>query len=249
MITNGLQSENNARKLEAERDRINADATISNNQKRKQIEALPKLKKSDVDRIGVLWAIGPPGTQTQVPQFQSAPAIDLAVGKLDPFDPGWVTEYPKLKDPDKNFAQGATLCRVGYPFHAITPTWDNAANGFALPQNALPVPRFAIDGMVTRLVNVELPLVGVPPFPMMLFETSSPGLRGQSGGAIFDTDANIWGIQTDTVSYPLGFDPEVPNSNPKQKVHQFLNVGRCIHAGSIIGMLKMVGAKYDLSAS
>jgi hypothetical protein len=82
---------------------------------------------------------------------------------------------------------------------------------------------------------------------MKLFETSSPGLRGQSGGPVFDQDGTIWGLQTDTVSYPLGFDPVVPNSNPAQKVHQFLNVGRCIHVESIIGLLKQNGVKYELA--
>jgi hypothetical protein len=247
MIRGAVQSEANARQIEAQKDAINADTTLSNNQKRKKIEALPKLKKTDIDRVGVLWAIGTPGVAVSAPQFQCVPAIDLAFAKLEPFDPAWVTEYPKLKDPSRDFNPGATLCRSGYPFHSITPTWDNNVSGFMLPQNAFPVPTFAIDGMLTRLVNVELPnIAGPPPFPMKLFETSSPGLRGQSGGPVFDKDGTIWGLQTDTVSYALGFDPPDPNSSSGGKLHQFLNVGRCIHMESIVGLLDQIGVKYDL---
>ncbi len=250
VITNGVQSEANARQLEAEKNRINADASLSNAQKRRQINALPKLKKADVDRIAVIWGINTGGIQTGVQQFYGVPPIDLAIGKLDPFDPAWVTEYPELKDPAKNFSAGASLCRSGYPFHSIMPTWDANLNGFVLPQNAIPIPTFVIDGILTRLVNVEAPHIpGPPPFPMKLFETSSPGLRGQSGGPVFDKNGAIWGLQTDTVSYALGFEPEVPHSSPGQKVHQFLNVGRCIHVESIIGLLSQNGIKYDLSAS
>jgi hypothetical protein len=247
-ISRGFQSEANARQLDAEKDKINADGSLSNTQKRKKIDTLPKLKKNDIDRFAVVWGINSGGIQVAVPQFHVAPAVDLAIGKMEPFDPAWIPEYPTLKDPTKNFGPGAILCRAGYPFHSITPTWDDTTNGFQFPQTALPIPTFAIDGMLTRLVNVEVPGLGPPPFPMMLFETSSPGLRGQSGGPVFDQDGTIWGLQTDTVSYPLGFDPEVPSSNPPQKIHQFLNVGRCIHAASIKGLLDKVGLNYNLSA-
>jgi hypothetical protein len=60
VITNGSQSEANARQLEAEKARINADPHLSNNQKRKQIDGLPKLKKTDVDRIGALYGLWRP---------------------------------------------------------------------------------------------------------------------------------------------------------------------------------------------
>ena len=246
MISKAFQSATAAQQFEAERDKINADADLSNGQKRKKIEALPKPSKNDIDRISVLWATHI-GATSAVTQFYSAPAVDLSIGKLEPFNPAWVSEYPKLKNPAKDFVPGALLCRAGYPFHAITPTWDDQSNGFQLPQSAMPVPTFAIDGMLTRLVNVAVPNLGPPPFPMMLFETSSPGLRGQSGGPIFDSDGAIWGLQTDTVSYPLGFEPVVPNSNPVQKIHQFLNVGRCIHTESIIGLLSQHGIKYELA--
>ena len=116
MIVQGAQSEANARQLEAEKDKINADGSLSNTQKRKKIDALPKLRPADVDRISVIWGVNSGGVQTTVQQFYGAPPIDLAIAKLTPFDAAWVSEYPKLKDPTKDFIPGAWLCRTGYPF-------------------------------------------------------------------------------------------------------------------------------------
>jgi hypothetical protein len=249
LIMQSLKSEETAKQIAAQKAAVEADASLSNNQKRKKIDALPKLNKAAVERVAVVWAINSGGVLVTVKQFHCAPPVDLAVGKLEPFDPAWVAEYPKLKDPTKNFEPGVSLCRSGYPFHSITPTCDATNDGFVLQQSAFPIPTFVIDGMLTRLVNVVVPgIPGPPPFPMKLFETSSPGLRGQSGGPVFDKDGTIWGVQSDTVSYPLGFNPPVPNSSKNEKEYQFLNVGRCIHTESIIGLLKDRGVKYDLSA-
>jgi hypothetical protein len=83
------------------------------------------------------------------------------------------------------------------------------------------------------------------PYPLRLFETSSPGLRGQSGGPIFDTKGVVWGIQSLTRHFPLGFEPTVPGKGVKE--HQFLNVGIGVHAVTIVGLLKKQGIECQLS--
>ncbi len=82
---------------------------------------------------------------------------------------------------------------------------------------------------------------------MRLIETSSPGLKGQSGGPIFDKDGVIWGIQSTTHCLPLGFSPAVPDGKPHEKEHQFLNVGRGVHADTIVGAMNRVGIKFQIS--
>ena len=78
-----------------------------------------------------------------------------------------------------------------------------------------------------------------PKYPLRYLETSSPGLRGQSGGPTFDEKGAIWALQAQTVTYPL--DLEAPKAALRVREHiehQFLNVGRGIHAETIIGLLE-----------
>ncbi len=247
-IGNAIQSEARAKAIEAQKAAINADGALSNKEKQKQINAIGNLRNNEIDRVAVTWGVNLT-TRLQVPQYHGVPVVDLAIGKLDKFDPTWVAEYPVLKDPAKDFEPGVNLCKLGYPFHDIAPAWDAAKDVFELPKEAFPIPQFIIDGILTRLINVVAPnMAAPPPFPMQLFETSTPGLQGQSGGPVFDKNGTVWGIQSHTAHYPLGFNPPVPKSSKGEKEYQFLNVGRCVHTSSIIGLLKQVGVQHDVSA-
>ena len=78
---------------------------------------------------------------------------------------------------------GTSLCRLGFPFHQINATFDPVTRKFALAPDVLPIPRFPNDGIHTRV-----PVVISPDGQRQVkfIETSSPGLKGQSGGPIFD---------------------------------------------------------------
>ena len=78
-------------------------------------------------------------------------------------------------------------------------------------------------------------------YDRLLFETSAPGLRGQSGGPIFDGDGRIWGIQSETTSYELGFSPEVKG----EPEHQFLNVGKAVDSSTVCSFLDGLGVSYQ----
>ena len=80
---------------------------------------------------------------------------------------------------------------------------------------------------------------------MRILETSTPGLRGQSGGPIFDTNGDIWAIQSRTQHYDLGFKPKAMQS--AQEEHQFLNVGLGVHVQTVLGFLDQLGIKYQIS--
>jgi hypothetical protein len=96
---------------------------------------------------------------------------------------------------------------------------------------------------------IELQFPGQPasPFPLLWIETSNPGLKGQSGGPIFDTDGTVWGIQSNTFPYPTGFDPEDPNAKGK-KLHQFLNAGRGVHPVTLVEFMNAQGIKHSLTS-
>jgi hypothetical protein len=76
---------------------------------------------------------------------------------------------------------------------------------------------------------------------------STPGLRGQSGGPVFDTDGVVWGIQVQTNHLALGFQPELMDHGKKVAEHQFLNVGLAAYVPEIIALLKNHNVKHDVA--
>jgi S1-C subfamily serine protease len=69
-------------------------------------------------------------------------------------------------------------------------------------------------------------------------ELSSPGLRGQSGGPLFDPTGVVYGMQSSTRHLHLGFDLEnfeVPVGVGTKRVTNtpFLHVGQCVHVDII----------------
>src|SRR5690606_5856035 len=102
---------------------------------------------------------------------------------------------------------------------------------------------FPIDGSITRLTaNAQGQAVtGI--------EMSTPGLRGQSGGPLFDTEGNVYGMQFATRHLHLGFDirdKEIIQNGEKKKVSNFpfLHVGLCVHVERIKAFLQQHGINY-----
>jgi hypothetical protein len=234
-----LEGLNQTRKIKADVAAIQNDDTLTGDEKRR------RLKKQDKPHNGMiedasLW-LGVDGLGIE---FSGGfEAIDLGIGKLQNFDSGTVTTFPVLKDPAKDYEPGVSLCRLGYPFFSIVPTFDANTSSFQLP--SVP-PFFSSEGILCRMMEF-VPDAGQPlfPFPMQWIETSSPGLRGQSGGPIFDENGTVWGIQSNTFCYPLGFEPETQQG---QKIHQFLSVGRGVHMSTIIAALQQQNVNFSLSA-
>ena len=184
----------------------------------------------------------------QVRDVQVAAAADLALGRLEPFDPAGVTHYPVFKTPGADYLPGRSLCRLGFPFHDIVPAYDEEKGAFTLPKGAVPLPLFPLEGMLTRILIAQAPAL-TPKAPAdetsLFIETSSPGLRGQSGGPIFDPDGVVWGLQSHTRHYPLGFAPQVPGRGHVEE--QFLNVGVGVHAQPILQLLEKFGVEHQRS--
>jgi hypothetical protein len=78
-------------------------------------------------------------------------------------------------------------------------------------------------------------------------ETSSPGLRGQSGGPIFDVRARVWALQSRTFNFPLGFSPQLKIGNTSVTEHQFLNVGIGSHVEEILNFLRENQVQFEVS--
>ncbi|WP_153800563.1 trypsin-like peptidase domain-containing protein [Foetidibacter luteolus] len=168
-------------------------------------------------------------------QIHAIPQADIAVGKLKNFKKEMVKTYPKFKNPNDPMEQGTSLCKLGFPFHSIEPTFDDH-KGFVLPPGSLPIPIFPIDGIYTRTVNIQSN--GAKPYPLMFIETSTPGLRGQSGGPTFDVNGAIWAIQSQTHHLKLGFGDNQKNSKEVEHLkNQYLNVGWGTHSLTVTSFL------------
>jgi S1-C subfamily serine protease len=169
---------------------------------------------------------------------------DLAVGRLEPFDRREVLTYPTFGNSARALLPGTALCRLGFPFHAIGATFIEATGQFQLAEGTLPLPLFPLDGIHTRLYNVVDP---TSHRQASFIEVSTPGLRGQSGGPVFDPDGIVWGIQSRTVHLPLGFNPKVAVGDREIEEHQFLNVGLAAHVDEVVRLLRSRGANVAVS--
>lgn len=172
------------------------------------------------------------------------PFADLAIGKLTPFDSSETKDYPIIKNP-ANLQIGTSLCKLGFPFHTIQATFDENSGNFTLQPGSLPAPRFPLEGIYTR--NQILVDENDETKKTKFIETSSPGLRGQSGGPIFDTSGYIWAIQSRTAHIPLGFNPKIQQGRKVAEENQFLNVGLGVHTEVIVSFLTKNNTPFNLS--
>ena len=171
-------------------------------------------------------------------------ARDIAIGKIDNFNKDFFNTYPTLKNPNSEMLSGTSLCKLGFPFHEIGGTYSEEQSSFQLREGTLPMTFFPLDGICTRFIyrkdnrnNRDIKFV----------ETSTPGLRGQSGGPIFDRNGHVWAMQSYTAHLPLGFNPSVYYGNEQVHEYQFLNVGCGTHVEEIISFLKDNNIKFQVS--
>jgi S1-C subfamily serine protease len=207
--------------------------------KRKRIKRL-KSNPKWITNHSFWW--GSDGTKVQ--ELKVLPEADLAVGRIESFDSKAVSTYPILKN-TSSLPHGTSLCKLGFPFYQIKATFDEESKLFRLPSGTLPVPRFPIEGIYTRNLIKGKSKDGK--YEIKFLETSSPGLKGQSGGPIFDVKGTLWGIQSRTTHYPLGFSPKIKKNGREIEENQFLNVGVGIHPEVLLAFLRDNGIKFEAS--
>ena len=141
-----------------------------------------------------------------------------------------------VKD-NSSLKQGKFLCRLGFPFPEFTNYQYNAgADDIEWTKNGqVETPRFPIEGMLTRHLLHEGNIVGI--------ELSTPGLRGQSGGPLFNENGIVCGMQSGTSHLHLGFDMKNFEYNTggrtiKINNQPFIHVGHCVHPDIIKSFLK-----------
>ncbi len=172
------------------------------------------------------------------------PDYDLALLHFKGYEKILYHGHAVLAADSKRIRPGDTLVRLGFPFPEFTDfgyneeqddiIWDKSGRSGT--------PRFPIDGMYTRgVADKDGKVIGI--------EISTPGLRGQSGGPLFDEHGIIYGMQSLTKHLHLGFDMinehMVINGRPQTINNQpFLHVGHCVHVDIIKEFLDKHGVKY-----
>ena len=167
---------------------------------------------------------------------------DLALIKFANFTNVNAKYYPTFTS--KNIEAGESVCKLGFPWPTYDCfTYDEKSNSIEIKKDAsFMTPAFPIDGMITRTILDD---TGIE----FAFETSTPGLRGQSGGPVFSTDGNILGIQSVTTSLDLMFDIDTNVIRNNKEVHvsekQFINLGVAISSKVIMKFLDENHIKYN----
>lgn len=171
------------------------------------------------------------------------PQYDLAILKFNDYQNALYKGYARFIKDSTKIRQGDLLCRLGYPFPEFTNyTYLEAEDDIAFIQTGNPSsPRFPMDGMVTRFLGENGKLTGI--------ELSTPGLKGQSGGPLFNTAGTIYGMQSSTKHLHLGFDLEnhemlLGNKIKKVTDYSFIHLGQCVHVDIVKAFLAEKGVKY-----
>jgi hypothetical protein len=162
---------------------------------------------------------------------------DIALIRFENYTRLLCEEFPIFASDSSSLKPGKMLCRLGYAFAEFTNfEYNHDLDQISWTQTGKSItPRFPIEGMVTRrLLDDQGKVLG--------FEMSTPGLRGQSGGPVFDSKGVIWGLQAMTKHLDLDFDinQEVLRQGQIKRVHDhaFLHVGGCIHIEIIKNFLR-----------
>lgn len=170
------------------------------------------------------------------------PEADLALVRLKNIRTMADDCYPRFKAP-AILKNGTSLCKLGFPFHQPAVSFDEHSSVFTLSEGTLPVPFFPLEGIYTRWISQG----GDGKYAIKYIETSSTGLRGQSGGPIFDVGARVWGMQVKTVSVPLGYSPTIVRDGREIVENQFINLGWGIHPEVMVAFMRDNGVLFTLA--
>lgn len=171
------------------------------------------------------------------------PIYDLAIVQFIGYQNLGYKGFAKFIKDSSMVKPGKYLCRLGYPFPEFSNfTYNPATDDIEWTQEGVSgTPRFPIDGIMTRDIIANGQVCAI--------EMSTPGLKGQSGGPLFDQEGFIFGMQSMTHHKHLGFDIvdyEINKGSQKKVVSNFpfLHLGICIHVDIIKAFLKQHGVKY-----
>ena len=132
---------------------------------------------------------------------------------------------------------GTSVCKLGYAFNNGNPFSYDKENNKVLKTNKITKTLFPYEGIVTRIINLD---INNSFYEKALVETSTAGIKGQSGGPIFDEDNKIVAIQSMNVTMPL----DTVGIYNNERIPQFINLGLGVSSVEIIKFLDKYNVKY-----
>ena len=218
---------------------IEQEEKIPREERFEKIRRLPDNPKW-ITNVSYWWGMD----GVQLADIRPLPEGDLALGRLTPFDPNAWVDYPVFKSPG-DLDVGTALCKIGYPFQKIQASFREANNSFELSSSARTLSCFPMGGLYTRTLSAGKS--GDGRYDVKFLETSSPGLKGQSGGPILDVNGTIWGVQSRTDHYAYGSVSRVEKDGREIEEDQCINLGIGIHPEVIVRFMEDNGIRFALS--
>ena len=211
---------------------IRNDGALSDAEKNAKLGSLGELEQDSIANSAIRLANVTPH-QINGTLFEPA---DVGVIKAEnfPIPP----EYQQPRFRKEPIYLGEMFCRAGYPFYEKLVEWNEEKQVFESKEETVPL--FVNEGIISRFLVHKIDLGDSQKTIVNLMETSSPGLRGQSGGPLFDKEGRIVGMQIQTTCYALDFKGEKDGHTE----HQFLNVGRALHVETILRFLDSLKISY-----
>lgn len=243
-IVDGIERAETSRleavKLESQLAELDSRQDIDHAERTAERRRLHQLLAEMVSHHAEVWAV--PGfaeTRPRAAEHAVDVAADIAAVRLEPLSPP-LAALPILRPASDPIAPGMSICRIGYPFHSVTADFDDANKSFRIT-SGFPVPAFALDGIVSRFESVT---VEHEDRRVSFIETSTPGLRGQSGAPVLDVEGRVIGLQSRTVHLDLGFDATYEKDCRIVVERQFLNSGVATHVEQVRAFLEERGIEY-----
>lgn len=207
------------------------NSKLSEKQKKQKTK---QLKKNNgwITNISYWWG----DDKIKVDGLKHKPNLenDIAIGRIENFEKNSVKCFPKIIDP-KKVQTGRSLCKLGFPFPNLNPTFKDGKFNLQNPQ----ITFFPLEGMFTRNIIINN--------KKSFLESSSPGLRGQSGGPWIDKEGNLWAIQSQTQHIDLEFKAPIKRGNKIVEENQVINLGLGIHPEVIIQFLRDHKVKFEVA--
>ncbi|MGH2564612.1 MAG: hypothetical protein ACRDE5_08870, partial [Ginsengibacter sp.] len=222
------------RKFQAEKNHVGKNNKY--NQRLKVLEEEYGFKEDTIIQLQELF-VGVTSDPSINYRWINHPKYDVSIIIFENFKNPLYQSYAKFVKNATTLKQGKFLCRLGFPFPEFTNfEYNNVTDDIEWTNTGkTETPRFPIEGMLTRHIMQDNEISGI--------ELSTPGLRGQSGGPLFDREGIVCGMQSGTNHLHLGFDMknfEYKTNGRTIKVtnQPFLHVGHCVHADIIKKFLK-----------
>lgn len=218
---------------------IERDETIPREEKHEKMRMVPDNPKW-ITNLSYWWGMD----GATLADIRFLPEGDLVVGRLTPFDPYAWPAFPVFKSPD-DLGIGTLLCKLGYPLQRIGTVFREATDSFEMDPSARALSCFPMEGLYTRTLCGGKS--GDGRYDIKFLETSSPGLRGQSGGPILDEKGTVWGILSRTDNHPYGTIARGERDGRPVEEDQYINLGVGIHPELILRFLADQGIRYERS--